>query len=261
MSDAAKHAPGNFCWIEVGTTDSKKAKNFYSQLFGWETEDTPAGPMTYTLLKKNGKQIGGLYELSADMVAQGTPPHWLSYVAVDSADSAAKKAATLGGRVVMDAMDVMDHGRMAVLQDPTGAKFAVWQAKNHAGAQVMNEAGAVCWNELTTSDRGAAARFYSDLFAWQGNEQAYGPMQYTMWMNGDAPAGGMLEMDESFQGAPSHWMTYVQVDDCDAAAAQAAKLGGSVCVPPTDIPTIGRFAVLSDPAGAVFSVIKMEAQG
>jgi predicted enzyme related to lactoylglutathione lyase len=261
MSDARQHAPGNFCWIQIGTSDAKKAKDFYTQLFGWEAEDTPAGPMTYTLLKKNGKQLGGLYEMTPDMVAQGTQSHWLSYVAVDSADGTAQKAAKLGGRVMMDAMDVMDHGRMAVLQDPTGATFAVWQAKNHPGAEIINESGAVCWNELTTRDRGAAARFYSDLFAWQGNEQMYGPMPYTMWMNGEAPAGGMLEMDASFQGMPSHWMTYVQVDDCDTTAARAAKLGGTVCVPPTDIPTIGRFAVITDPTGAAFSVIQMQAQG
>jgi predicted enzyme related to lactoylglutathione lyase len=257
MSDAQKHAPGNFCWIEVGTTDHGTAKKFYTQLFDWEADDVPAGPMTYTLLKKNGREIGGLYELTPEMKSQGTPSHWLSYVAVDNADVAAKKAATLGGRVVVDAMDVMEHGRMAVLQDPTGATFAVWQAKQHGGAQVVNEPGSVCWTELATRDRGAAAKFYSNLFAWQGDEQQYGEMPYTMWMNGEAPVGGMMQMDEQWGDAPSHWMPYVQVDDCDAAAAKAAKLGGSVCVPPTDIPTIGRFAVIQDPTGGTFSVIKL----
>jgi len=254
MSDAQGHAPGNFCWVEISTTDPGKAKLFYSQLFGWETEDVPAGPTTYTLLKKRGKQIGGLYELTPDMQSQGTPSHWLSYVAVDSADAASKKAATLGGRVVVDAMDVMEHGRMAVLQDPTGATFAVWQSKEHKGAQVVNEPSAVCWTELATSDRKAAAKFYSGLFDWQGEEQNYGDTPYTMWMNGAAPTGGMLEMGEM----PPHWMPYFQVEDCDAASAKAAKLGGSICVQPTDIPSIGRFAVLQDPTGATFSVIKME---
>jgi predicted enzyme related to lactoylglutathione lyase len=257
MSDA-QHAPGSFCWVEVGTTDAGKAKQFYTQLFDWETEDVPAGPTTYTLLKKNGKQIGGLYELTPEMQAQGTPSCWTSYVAVESADAASKKAASLGGRVVVEAMDVMEHGRMAVLQDPAGAVFAVWQPKQHRGAEIADEPGTVCWTELATRDRGAAAKFYGGLFDWQGSEQQMGPMKYTTWMNGEAPAGGMLEIDANGQDVPPHWMPYVQVEDCDAAAAKAARLGGTVCVPPTSIPTIGRFAVIQDPTGASFSVIKLE---
>jgi predicted enzyme related to lactoylglutathione lyase len=258
MAEAQKQTTGNFCWIEVGTTDARKAKSFYSQLFGWQTEDVPAGPMTYTLLRKNGKDVGGLYEMSPEMKAQNVPPHWLSYVAVESADAAAKKAATLGGKITMDAMDVMEHGRMAVVQDPTGATVAVWQSKKHGGAAVSEDPGTVCWTELATRDTRAAAKFYSQLFDWKGTEQPAGPnATYTMWMNGEAPTAGMYEMDAKMAGAPARWMPYFRVEDCDAAAAEAKKLGGTVCVEPSDIPNIGRFSVLQDPTGAAFAVIKL----
>jgi predicted enzyme related to lactoylglutathione lyase len=261
MTDVQKHAPGDFCWVEVGTTDAAKSKKFYGQLFGWELEDVPAGPdMSYTMLKKRGKQIGGLYELSPEQKAQGVPPHWLSYVAVDNADNVTQKAATLGGKVVMDAFDVMEVGRMAILSDPTGAHFAVWQPKTHQGAQVVNEPGTVCWTELATRDPRAAAKFYHGLFDWNGQEQDMGSMTYTMLMNGEKPAGGMFEMTEQWAGIPPYWMPYFAVEDCDATASQAEKLGGKVTVPPSDIPNIGRFAVLQDPTGATFSIIKLTMQ-
>jgi predicted enzyme related to lactoylglutathione lyase len=258
MAEVQKHAPGNFCWIENGTTDRSKATAFYSKLFGWDAQDVPAGDMTYTLLSKNGKQVGGMYELTPDMRAQGVPSNWLSYVCVDSADEAVKNAAKLGGNVVMDAMDVMDIGRMAVFQDPTGAHVAVWQPKNHKGAQIVNEPGAVCWTELATRDKRAAASFYRGMFDWDGQEQTgLGPLPYTMWMKDGAPAAGMFELPAEMAGVPPHWMPYFQVEDTDATVEEAKKLGGNVLMPPTDIPTIGRFATLTDPTGAAFSVIKM----
>lgn len=257
MADVQKHAPGTFCWVELGTTDRVRAAAFYADLFGWEMQEVPAGPTTYTMMRKNGKDVGGMYELSPEMRAQQVPPHWLSYVAVESADAAARQAATLGGKVMMDAMDVMDVGRMAVVQDPTGATLALWQAKKHQGAGAADEPGTVCWTELATPDKRAAASFYKGMFDWDGHEQQFGPMPYTTWMHGETPAGGMYEPTPDMPAMPPHWMPYFKVDDCDATAARATKAGGTVMVGPQDIPTIGRFALVQDPTGAMFSVIKV----
>ena len=136
MPEVTSQRPGSFCWIELNTSDSAAAKKFYSDLFGWEAEDTPAGPdMVYTMLRINGLEVGAMCNLQPDQKAMGIPPHWMSYVAVESADDAAAKAASLGGTVMAGAFDVMDVGRMAVLQDPQGATFCVWQAKAHIGCK------------------------------------------------------------------------------------------------------------------------------
>jgi predicted enzyme related to lactoylglutathione lyase len=124
------HAPGSFCWIELATTDGEAAKKFYGELFGWEAQDNPMGPgMVYTMLKLNGKDVGALYEKGEEM--KQVPTHWASYVSVESADEIAAKAKSLGGAVIMEPFDVMEHGRMAVITDPTGAVFSIWQDKQH----------------------------------------------------------------------------------------------------------------------------------
>jgi predicted enzyme related to lactoylglutathione lyase len=251
--------PGYFCWIENATTDATAAKRFYSGLFGWEAEDNPVGPdMVYTILKRSGRDIGGLYALNAEQKKMNVPPHWLPYVATANVDDAVKRVASLGGTVVMPGMDVMDKGRMAVLQDPTGAHFAVWQSGTHAGAGIAGEHGTMCWQELMTTDTKKATAFYSGLFGWKPEEKRFGDMLYTTFgLGGPMPVAGMMQMGPEFAGAPSHWMTYISVEDCDASAAKAGTLGGQVCVPPTDIPEVGRFAVCNDPAGAYFSIIKL----
>lgn len=258
MSEMSRYAPGTFCWVEVGTTDAAAASTFYTQLFGWEAERVMDGPEgNYVMLRQSGKDVAGLYQLSTAQRTQGIPPHWLSYVSVADASEGAKKAASLGGKVLMDAFDVLDVGRMALVQDPTGAILALWQPKRHIGARLVNEPASLCWNELATTNAEQARKFYTALFDWKPQEQDFGPMKYTTFLNGEHPNGGMLEMTEEWTGIPPHWMTYIAVADCDRTAAKAQELGGSVCVAPQDIPSIGRFAVLQDPQGATFSVIRM----
>ena len=144
-------APGHFCWIELGTTDAPSAKAFYTDLFGWSFDDRPMGPdSVYTILKHGGRDAGALYGLGPK--EQGVPPHWTVYVAVASADDAAKKAASLGAKTILAPFDVMKVGRMAVLADPTGAAFCVWEAGTNKGMGVADEVGAFCWAELTTKD-------------------------------------------------------------------------------------------------------------
>ena len=257
MQETPSFAPGTFCWVELGTTDSESAKKFYTSLFGWTFSDSPIGPdMVYTMLKLDGKDVGGLYQMGKEM--QGIPPHWLSYVSVTSADESAAKAKELGGTLLKDPFDVFTVGRMAVVQDPTGAVFALWQAGTHKGAGVCNIPNSFCWNELATRDVTKAGDFYSQLFGWGKNVQQMGPMTYTSFMNGDRPAGGMYEPPPEMGDVPPNWLVYFAVADTDAMVAKATELGGKVCAPPMDIPGTGRFAVIQDPQGAALGIIKLD---
>jgi len=258
MPTTTTHAPGTFCWPELGTTDQDGAKKFYTALFGWTFTDSDMGKgETYTMWKLGGRDVGALFKMRPDMLAQGVPPHWGSYVAVESADQTAARAKELGAKVIMDAFDVMDAGRMAVIQDPTGATFCAWEAKKHAGAGVLDEAGALCWTELVTPDTNAAARFYTALLPWKAETTNMG-MPYTVFKRGDKPAAGMMQKTPEMAHVPPSWTPYFAVTDTDASVAKAQSLGGKVAVPPQNIPTVGRFAVLCDPQGAVFCILGPE---
>jgi predicted enzyme related to lactoylglutathione lyase len=258
MQETAQYKPGTFCWVELGTTDGEAAKKFYTQLFGWDFADTPIGPSgVYTMLKLDGKDVGALYKMPEEMTSQGMPPHWLSYVSVTSADETAAKAKQLGATLIKEPFDVSTVGRMAVIQDPTGAVFALWQAGTHAGATVTNVPNSFCWNELGTPDTAKAGDFYTSLFGWGKKVQQMGPMTYTSFMNGDRPAGGMYEPTAAMGNVPPHWLAYFAVEDTDAKVKQANDLGGRTIAPPIDIPDTGRFAVIQDPQGAVFGIIKL----
>ena len=256
MSEAMTHAPGTFCWVELGTSDAAAAKKFYTNLFGWDAQDMPAGEWTYTMLKRGGKDVGGLYQFGPE---QKMPTNWTSYVAVQSADDCARQAESLRGTLVQPPMDVMDVGRMAVVQDPTGAVFAVWQPKKHPGAGNVGAPGFFCWNELMTRDTKAARGFYTGLFGWGADEMDMGPMKYTIFKQGERQIAGMMPISEEMGPVPPHWLVYFAVEDCDASVSEAGKLGGQVLVPSTDIPNIGRFSVLQDPQGGVFAVIRLSA--
>jgi uncharacterized protein len=259
VANVATHAPGTFCWPELATTDQKAAVAFYSSLFGWDVNESPAGPNeTYSMFQLADRAVGAACSLRPEQRDQHVPPHWGSYVAVASADDAAKRAQELGGQVLAPPFDVMDAGRMAVIQDPTGAVFMVWQGNQHAGAQVMNEAGSLCWTELTTTDTAAAEKFYTQLFGWTPKHAAAGsPMEYTEFSVGGTPGIGMMAKPADMPAhIPSYWMPYFQVADTDASASKAKALGANVMVPPQDIPGTGRFAIISDPQGAVFAVFK-----
>jgi len=254
-----EHAPGTFCWAELATTDGPDAKEFYTRLLGWEAHDDPLpSGGVYTMLRLADGNIGALYEQTEEMRSMGVPPSWLGYITVQDARTSAAKAAELGGTVLKEAFEVFDIGCMAVLEDPTGAAFALWQPKKHTGTEHMDgKPGSVCWNELATRDAEAAGSFYAELFGWRPTiHELEGLGPYTLFMNGEAQAAGMLQMNEEWGEMPSHWMVYFAVADCDAGAGRVTELGGRVCVPPTDIPTVGRFAVINDPQGAVFSIIQ-----
>jgi predicted enzyme related to lactoylglutathione lyase len=262
MPEFTEHKPGTFCWFDIATTDAEGAKKFYGELFGWMATDEPAGPdMVYTRLSQGGKSVGALYSMGKEMLDQNLPPHFMSYVTVENADETAAKAKDLGGSVQMDPCDVFDVGRVTVVQDPTGAHVAVWQPKKHKGAELKSEPVSMCWNELMTNDVDRAGAFYTQLFGWSAHTERMGEIDYTSFMVADCAAGGMMAItDEMGPGVPPHWAVYFAVEDCDATAKKAQSLGGKILNGPQDIAKVGRFAIVQDPQGAVFGVIKLEAQ-
>jgi uncharacterized protein len=250
--------PGTFCWPELSTTDQKGGVAFYRSLFGWDLNEQPMGPgETYSMFQMRGREVAAAYTMRPEERQHGAPPHWNAYVSVTSADETTKRAQELGASVLAPPFDVMDAGRMAVLQDPTGAVFQVWQPRKHTGARILGEPGALSWTELATRDTGTAKRFYTSLFGWKEKTSTDAGMAYTEFSVGDIPGAGMMEMNAQMAGVPPHWLPYFQVADCDGTANKAKGLGATLFVPPTDIPNVGRFSVIQDPQGAVFAIIKL----
>jgi predicted enzyme related to lactoylglutathione lyase len=211
----------------------------------------------YYIFQLEGQGMGGGYQMGGPQF-EGVPPHWMPYVWVDSVDATVKRAAEMGGKVVAPPMDVPDVGRMAFLQDPQGAHFAIFTGRENQGAaRLAPKPGTFSWTELMTPDDAAARQFYCKLLGWSFTETPMGQgMTYTVFQLGGKPAAGMMKMSgPQFQGVHPHWASYLSVADCDAVAARAAEMGAKVLVPPRDVPNTGRFSVLQDPTGAVFAII------
>jgi len=259
VPEFTSHAPGTFSWPELATTDQKGGVAFYRALLGWDVNEQPLGPgETYSMFQLRGKEVAAACTLRDDERKMGIPPHWNNYVTVTSADETAKKAQSLGGKVLAPPFDVMDVGRMAVIQDPTGAVFQAWEPKRSNGARILAEPGALCWTELTTTDAKAAEAFYQQLLGWSLKHSApASQMEYTEFSVNGTPMGGIMPKPKEMPAhIPSYWMPYFQVTGVDKAASNAKELGGKVMVGPMDIPSTGRFAVLTDPQGAVFALFE-----
>ena len=261
MPQVDKHAPGDFCWIELGTTDQNGAKNFYASLFGWTPNDMPMGPAgVYTIFRLNGRDAAAGYTLTEEERAQHLPPHWNLYIAVENADASAAKAEQLGGKVLHAAFDVMDAGRMAVIQDPTGPVFIVWQAKKNAGIGIVGDPGAFCWADLSTADPERAKQFYSGLFGWKLEAGEKDPSGYLHIINGGRFIGGIPPAQHRDPKTPPHWLIYFAVVDVDASAAKAKQMGARFYLEPMSIEGVGRMAVMADPQGAVSAIFKESAR-
>jgi uncharacterized protein len=260
MANIDRHPPGGFCWVELATTDQNAAKQFYGSLLGWAANDSPMGPgKVYTTFELRGRGVAACYTLEEQMRAQGVPPHWGLYVATADASETAAKASQAGGTVIAGPFDVMDYGRMAVLQDPTGAFFCAWQAKTHPGITVAGEPGAFCWADLLTPDAGAASAFYRAVFGWEFDPGKDGS-GYLHIKNGSEMIGGVPPARHIGPGVPPHWQIYYMVSDCDGATAKARELGANVCVEPMTMEGVGRWAVMSDPQGAYFALFAAPAE-
>jgi hypothetical protein len=242
------------CWVDLMTSDAEGARKFYAALFGWTYETEGPDTNHYSMCKKSGQNAAGLGPQPPNMQS---PPAWSLYFRVDDADKAAAAIKEQGGQVVMGPMTVMEEGRMAIASDPTGAFFGLWQPKRHNGFEVESQHGGYAWTEVLTRDVARAKDFYSKLFGLEPHRLDAPDMEYYTLHKGSEIAGGIMQLSEQFPpSVPPHWAVYFAVDDTDAAVAKITELGGSIKAPAFDTP-YGRIAVVADPQGAVFSIIKL----
>ncbi|HLH38727.1 MAG TPA: VOC family protein [Bryobacteraceae bacterium] len=260
MPTIDQHAPGSFCLVELATSDQDAAKRFYSQLFSWSVVDYPMGPGgVYTMFQIGGRDAASAYTMQKEM--QGIPPHWDLYISVENADAAANRAKDLGGQAMVAPFDVMQYGRMAVLRDPTGAVFCVWQPKQSIGIGVAGAPGTLCWADLNSPDPPRAKQFYESLFGWKVTTGENDSSGYLHIQNGKEFIGGMPPKEHQPPHAPPHWLPYFLVENVDSSVKTAESLGGKTLMPPADIPNTGRFAILADPQDAAFAIFQAAARG
>jgi uncharacterized protein len=257
MTVMTLNAPGTFSWVELCTPDAGKARTFYTRLFNWDVHEMSMGPdNSYFIFRVGGKDVAAMYQLTADQKTKGVTPHWLSYVTVTDADAAAAHATKLGGTVLAPPFDVGDIGRMAMIQDPQGGSFALWQAKEHGGIGRRGEVGTLGWNELMSSDIKAGTSFYQELFSWKTEMMSMPGMDYTIFQNDGKGVGGGMQRPGSMANVPTHWLPYFIVENCDAVLAQATRLGATVPMPAHEAKGVGRWASIIDPSGAAFAVLQ-----
>ncbi|MGZ4275006.1 MAG: VOC family protein [Solirubrobacteraceae bacterium] len=252
MGDRERYAPGTFSWTDLTTTDQDAAKEFYSALFGWEAIDNPVGNgIVYSTMTLDGKNVAAISPQPQQQRDAGVPPTWNSYVTVQSADDALARARELGATVHADAFDVLDVGRMGVIQDPQGAYFLVWEPKSHIGASLVNVPGALSWNELASPDPEASAGFYGALFGWQTRVMEGSEPPYLIAMNDGHGNGGIRPLMPA-EPQP-YWLVYFGVDDLAASLARVEELGGTKLAGPIPIGP-GTLGFVQDPQGAVFAL-------
>ena len=245
-------------WIDVGSPDVDQAAAFYS-------DAVRMGRPVRAAREAGGYRIAFLDDRTvAGLGPQQNPgpPVWTTYVNVTNADEVVALVKDNGGMVFVEPMDVMDAGRMAIFADPVGAVIGVWQPGRHTGAQLVNQPGTYCWSELVTTDTDTSAKFYSAVFGWgaEGAGPPGGPVMYTEWKVGGRSVGGMMAKPDTMPAEiPPYWGVYFAVEDTDASVAKITELGGTVMMGPADIEP-GRFAVVADPTGAMFSILKLKAE-
>lgn len=257
MSRRTSYESGTPCWIDLNSPDIDASIRFYSSVFGWDHDDQhdDQNDRIYTNFTKDGALVAGLGPQQPG--TDGAPALWTSYVAVDDVDAASAKANAAGGTITLPPMDVMDHGRMAMVADPAGAVIAMWQPRQHKGAEVVNEPDTWSWNELMSRDIDAAVRFYTDVFGWNYQIMDMPSGAYHVIEGGEEGGlGGLMAMPDEVPGAvPSYWGVYFTVADADATIAKAQQAGATKMWGPDDSP-VGRMAGLVDPHGAMFSILQ-----
>jgi uncharacterized protein len=253
--DASTHGAPN--WVDLSTPDVEAAMRFYRDLLGWtferhETPMTPGGD--YYIAKAGDAEVGGMMTAGPE---QQDLPMWTVFFNVADVDETVGTIAQAGGAVLEPPFDIPD-ARIAVAADPTGGMFALSSGLQPSGAWLSNSPGAVCWIELLTRDPATAERFYAAVFGWKADTQDYEGTRYTMFtLDGELVAGGMLMPDEvPPEALAAFWSVYFAVPDCEAAEQRAAALGGTILRPTTEIGTGDKFAVVSDPTGATFQLMK-----
>jgi predicted enzyme related to lactoylglutathione lyase len=247
-----------FCWVELAENNTSVAKKFYQGLLGWTYHEETSDMGIYIKAMIGNDDVGAMYAMPDDMKKMHIPPHWASYILVDSCDETTKKAASLGASVIKQPFDVMDAGRMAVLRDPTGAVFMLWEKNKVSGATAPGDKqGAFCWHELLVADPKAAASFYTKTFGWTAKESKFDGKSYFSLTHSDGqPAGGLMELPS--EHIPPHWGVYFTVNDIEAAMNYVKNNSGTVFFGPHDVEKMGQFAACADPDGAAFSVFEFK---
>jgi len=251
------HLPGKFVWFEHFSADIPKARRFYDALFNWHTESMPIGNERYSMIL-NGDGVTSTGIGGYRTAASGAPSFWMPYLSVLDVDTVYRAAVAAGAKSISTPMEYGPVGRGAAIADPTGAALSLW--KSATGDQpdmAQTPVGAWCWNELWTRDDQVALAFYETVFGYSHETMDMGPQgTYYMLKAGGVSRGGLMRSVDP--QAPSMWLPYVAVADCDQTAGRAATLGGQVVKAPSDIPDIGRFSILVDPLGAAIAVIKLQ---
>lgn len=249
MSEPTEYPPGTPSWVDLGTPDTEVAAAFYGAVFGWSADMDPrAEAGGYGMFTLEGKNVAGI----GPQMNKDLPPYWTTYVTVTDVADTLAKVKEAGGNVIMGPIDVFDAGVMGVLQDSNGTFLSIWQPKAHIGAQLINQPNTFAWCELATDDLAAAQKFYQAVFGWGLEPHASSDRAAIFTVGGRVTCGAHTAGPGEFPA----WSVWFAVDDCDAAAARATEVGGSVIMPPTDM-DFGRGAVLADPHGAVFGIGKM----
>ena len=249
MSTAATTV-GKFVWHEQVSPEPKQAEDFYTQLFGWDTEVFKPGEYDYTMISSGGQTHGGITK-----AMEGTPPpQWVSHIRVENLDDTIEKANRAGGKLVAGPFGMGEVGRMAIIGDPQGAHVSAYEPQNEGPVPE----GVFVWDELVTSDVDGAQRFYEEVFGWSTSDMGPDYGGYRIFNCGETGIAGLMKAPDP--SVPTHWQPYVAVEDPDGTAAKAAELGGGTLMEPMDVPNVGRLAVLRDSQWAVFGIIKPDPQ-
>jgi predicted enzyme related to lactoylglutathione lyase len=238
-------APGTAVWVDLATPDAQASASFYGQLFGWAASAPAEELGGYQNLTLDGRRVAGLTPMGG--------PIWMTHFSTADADASAALVTANGGRVAYEPMDVADLGRLAICEDPQGAPFGLWQPGRHRGAELVGTPGALAWSEIHTGDIAAAAAFYEAVFGWTATVEPMEGHDYTLFLNRGRPVAGA----GAVSGTP-YWLAWFAVADADATVAVATEHGAEVVAGPFDIPTVGRTAILRDPHGARFGVLRAE---
>src|SRR5882757_6180005 len=258
MPKRTSYAPGTPCWVDVNTGDVAGTTAFYTDLFGWGVEEMrdENGGHIYSLLTKDGDVVAGLGGLPPGM--EGLPTAWNSYICVADAKATTAAVESAGGTVLMPAMQIFDVGWTAVIADPTGAVFRLWQPLARKGADVVNEPNTYSWNELISSDIEAAKKFYAAVFGWDYNGMDMGHGDY--WVVQGGESGGLAGLMGRPPGmpdqAPDAWFVYFLVSDVKAMLEKAGRTGGQALFGPESVPGVGVIATVGHPVGGVFALMQ-----
>lgn len=252
MPTRERYHQGVPAWTDLTTPDFEGAKRFYSALFGWDCQDQDSDAGPYALALQKGEPVAGIYQTPGDASI------WNTYIAVDDVEATAKAIADAGGRILMEPFEVGAAGRMAMAADPTGAVFGIWEAGDHIGARIVNEHGALNWNELVTDDTATAIVFYRQVFGYEvETTETPGGRDYHMFKVGGRGIAGALEPPKP--DIPNSWGVYFAVDDIARAEQLAKENGASTTFGPLESPEVGTFLGLTDPVGSQFTLIQLAA--